>query len=83
VPLSYRRLGDGAVLFNDRTWKTHILTPAATIIYEALDEIRPADGGPVPSAAALALLQQDLDIETDTPSTQQLLRMLRHLGVIA
>ncbi|MBK1704666.1 HPr-rel-A system PqqD family peptide chaperone [Halochromatium glycolicum] len=83
MQICYRRLDDGAIIFDHRTWKTHVLTPAATIIYEALDEIRPADGGPVPNAAALALLQEDLDIETDTPSTQQLLRMLRHLGVIA
>ncbi|NBC49784.1 MAG: HPr-rel-A system PqqD family peptide chaperone [Gammaproteobacteria bacterium] len=83
MDISYRRLGDGAVIFSHRTWKTHILTPAATLIFEALDEVRPADGGPVPRAAALALLRQDLDVETDTPSTQQLLRMLRRLGVIA
>lgn len=81
--LSYRRLGDGAVVFNHCTWNTHILTPAATIIYEAVDEIRPADGSPVPRAAALALLQQDLDIDTETPSIHQLLRILRHLGVVA
>lgn len=80
--VSFRRLGEGGVIFDHRTWKTHILTPAALIIYETLREAKTDDGGALSSQEACALLEQDLDLDINTPTIQQLLRMLKHLGII-
>lgn len=80
-PLLYRRLGDGAVLFNPRTWNTHILTPAAAIIYDALKE--QSTGEAIPASDAIAFLTSELGVDTDSEEIRRLLGMLRHLGVIA
>lgn len=79
-PLLYRRLGDGGVLFNRRSWKTHILTPAAAIIYEALSE--QSKDNPIPSEQAITFLRGELDIDPTSPEIKQLLAMLRQLRVI-
>lgn len=79
--LHYRRLGDGGVLFNRRTWKTHILTPPAAIIYEALAE--QSEGGAIPTQRAIEFLQRELSVDTDSNEIQQLLTMLQRLRVIA
>ena len=79
-PLLYRRLGDGGVLFNERTWKTHILTPAAAIIYEALTE--QSDGSPMPADQAITFLKGELEVDPTSPEIKQLLAMLRQLRVI-
>ena len=79
-PLRYRRLGDGGVLFNPRTWNTHILTPAAAIIYEALTE--QSEDVPMPAEQAITFLKGELDVDPTTPEIQQLLAMLRQLRVI-
>ena len=79
-PLIYKRLGDGGVLFNERTWKTHILTPAAAIIYEALTE--QSEGVPMPAEQAITFLKKELDVDPTSPEIKQLLAMLRQLRVI-
>jgi len=81
--LSYRRLGEGGIIFDHRTWKTHILTPAAVVVYDALQEANANHGGALSNQDACALLEQDLDLDINTPASQQLLRMLKHLGIIA
>ncbi len=78
--LLYRSLGDAGVVFDAANWQTHILTPAATVIFEALSEI--ADGGPVPRQRALELLRDELEVDTDTPEMQQVLRSLREMGML-
>lgn len=80
--LSFRRLGEGGVIFDHRTWKTHILTPAALVVYETLQEANADHGGALSSHEACVLLEKDLDLDTNTPTIQQLLRMLKHLGLI-
>lgn len=80
MQLFYRRLGDGAAVFNSSDWQTHILTPSAAIIFEALAEIR--DGASVPQHRALALLHDELEVDTNTPEMQQVLRSLREMGML-
>jgi PqqD family protein of HPr-rel-A system len=77
----YRRLGEGGVAFDPRSWQTHILTPAAAVIFEALGEI--ADGErPLPLARALELLRDDLEVDTDSPEIRQVLRSLQEMGML-
>lgn len=80
VSLTYRRLGDGAVLFNENTWKTHILTPSAAAIYETLMEYSP--DGHIPEAEAVAFLRAEFALDMDSEAMRRLLIMLRHLRVI-
>jgi len=80
LPLVYRQLGNGGVLFNERTWKTHILTPAAAIIYEALTE--QSEDVPMPAEQAITFLQKELEVDPTSPEIKQLLAMLRQLRVI-
>ncbi|HAY25933.1 MAG TPA: HPr-rel-A system PqqD family peptide chaperone [Candidatus Accumulibacter phosphatis] len=77
----YRRLGEGAVAFDQRNWQTHILTPAAALIFEALSEIGNGDD-PVPMSAALSLLRDELEVDTDTPEMRQVLRSLQEMGIL-
>lgn len=79
-PLRYRPLSEGAVLFNERTWRTHVLTPPAAIIYEALLET--SSGEAVTMDAALHLLRHELDVNPDTPEIRQLLATLKNIGAI-
>ena len=76
----YRRLGDGGAVFDSKSWQTHILTPAAAIIFEALAEI--SDGGPVPQAQAFELLRDELDVDIDTPEMKEVLRSLEEMGIL-
>ncbi len=78
--ISYRRLGDGGVVFDSKTWQTHILTPAAAIIFEALAEIN--EGEPVPQAQALGFLRDELDVDIDTPEMKEVLRSLEEMGIL-
>ena len=61
LPLRYRPLGEGAVLFNEHTWRTHVLTPAAALIYTALLET--SNGEAVAKNTALQVLEQELDAD--------------------
>lgn len=80
LPLRHHPLGEGAILFNERTWRTHVLTPAAAIIYDALLET--SNGAPVTMDAAIHLLRQELDVNPDTPEIRRLLATLKDIGVI-
>jgi len=76
----YRGLGEGAAVFDPASWQTHILTPAAAIIFEALAEI--GAGSPVPQEQALRVLHDDLEVDTETPEMQQVLRSLQEMGIL-
>ncbi|MEF8755780.1 MAG: HPr-rel-A system PqqD family peptide chaperone [Accumulibacter sp.] len=77
----YRRLGEGGVAFDQESWQTHILTPAATIIFEALSEI--GDGEqPLPLEPALRFLRDELEVDTDTDEIRQVLRSLQEMGML-
>ena len=80
LPLRYRPLGEGAVLFNEHTWRTHVLTPAAALIYTALLET--SNGEAVAKNTALQVLEQELDVNPEAPEIRRLLNMLEHLGVV-
>ncbi len=80
LPLRYRPLGEGAVLFNEHTWRTHVLTPAAALIYTALLET--SNGEAVAKNTALQVLEQELDVNPEAPEIRRLLKMLEHLGVV-
>lgn len=77
----FRRLGEGAVAFDQRNWQTHILTPAAAVIFEALSEI--GDGEqPLPLNRALRFLRDELEVDTDTAEIRQVLRSLQEMGML-
>ncbi|MCG5517322.1 MULTISPECIES: HPr-rel-A system PqqD family peptide chaperone [unclassified Ectothiorhodospira] len=73
-------MDDGGILFNETTWKTHILTASAAIVYETL--IEHGGGNAVTATEARDALRNVLDLDPDTPDITQLLAMLETLGVI-
>ena len=76
--LIFRPFEAGGALFDSLTWETHILTPAAAIMYAALAEQFPA--APPLFTEAEAFLRGPLDVATDTPEVQQFLRFLHKVG---
>lgn len=68
------------MVFNRATWQTHVLSPAAAIVFEALAEVD--DGQPVPEATAFAVLRDELELDTDTPQIQHMLHSLREMGML-
>ena len=78
--LRYRRFHEGGVLFDERTWKTHVLNPAAAAIYEALQEH--SQGKPAPSSETFQLVLDELGLKADTQEIRELLPALKRLGVI-
>jgi PqqD family protein of HPr-rel-A system len=81
MDIVYRRLRDGGVVFDAATWQTHVLTPAAALICEALLE-SPMDK-PLPRGAAERILVRDLDVDPAAPDVRQVLAMLSDLDVVA
>jgi PqqD family protein of HPr-rel-A system len=79
--LIYRRLGDGSVVFDEATWQTLLLTPAAAVILETLLERSKA--GALPLTAAEDLLAHELDIDVRSHEVLQALHRLQELNVIA
>ncbi|MFP4062089.1 MAG: HPr-rel-A system PqqD family peptide chaperone [Halochromatium sp.] len=73
-------MDDGGILFDETTWKTHILTASAALIYETL--IEQSGGDAVTMADARDGLRDALDLDPDSPDSIQLLAMLKTLGVI-
>ena len=78
--LRYRRIHDGGILFDERTWNTHVLNPAAAAIYEAL--LEHSQGKPVPSSETFELVLDELGLNPDTREIRELLPVLKRLGVV-
>lgn len=79
-PSHFRRLGEGAAVFDPRTWQSHILTPAATIVVEAL--LERGEGASLPLSEARACLREELGVDPDSPDYAQMLAMLVDIGVV-
>lgn len=73
-------MDDGGILFDEATWRTHILTAPAAVVYEAL--VEHGGGGPVALAEARNLLRDALGLDPDAPEMGRLLGSLTSLGVI-
>jgi len=78
--LRYRRIHDGGILFDEHTWNTHVLNPAAAAIYEAL--LQRSQGKPAPSSETLQLVLDELGLNPDTQEIRELLPVLKRLGVV-
>jgi PqqD family protein of HPr-rel-A system len=76
----YRRLGLGAVLFDRRSWQTHILNPAAAGVYESLA----ANPGhePLDAAGLLRLLEDELKLDPESSEARQLASIFQQVGVV-
>lgn len=79
--LQYRKLGDGGAVFDPASWRTHVLTPAAAIIFEALTEVG-AENETLSRSRALGFLRDELEVDTETPEMQQVLRSLQEMGML-
>lgn len=79
--LRYRKVGEGGVLFDRRTWRTHFLTPAAAAVYEALLEA--SDGASLDESAAVGLMRNDLGLDPAAPAILRLVKTLKSIGVVA
>jgi PqqD family protein of HPr-rel-A system len=78
--LDYRRVGEGAVLFDRHTWQTHILTPAAAIIFETLLEA--SRRVRLSRDEALCILRRDLGVDPAEAPIVRLLDTLAAIGMI-
>ena len=77
----FRRLGDGGAVFSYVDWQTRILTPAAAIIYEALEDW--GGGQTVQYVRATDFLRDELDVDVTAPAVQQTLQTLRDIGMLS
>lgn len=75
-----RRLDDAAVVFDPRSWQTHILPPAAVVIAEAMAEAVDAGRGDIATAAAAVC--KELDVNPRSPDFVELLRMFGEIGIL-
>lgn len=75
-----RRLGDASVVFDFRTWQTHLLPPATTVVVDVIEELR--EQGRLSEEALAAALRDDLELDPDAPAVADLLRMLREIGIL-
>lgn len=79
--LDYRRVGEGAVLFDRHTWQTHVLTPAAAIIFETLLEA--SRGECLGRDEVLRILRGDLGVDPAEAPIVRLLDTLTAIGMIS
>lgn len=79
--LRFRRMGSGAILFNERSWSTHILNPAALIVFESL--LEHSRGSALAARDARKILRHELDLDPDSAEIGNLLTTLERLGIIA
>ncbi len=75
-----RRLDDASVVFDPRTWQTHLLPPAATVVVDVIEELR--EQGKLSQETLDAALRDDLELDPDSPAIADLLRMLREIGIL-
>ena len=75
-----RRLGDASVVFDSRTWQTHLLPPATTVVVDVIEELR--EQGKLSDEALAAALRDDLELDPESPAMADLLRMLREIGTL-
>ncbi|MEA3642973.1 MAG: HPr-rel-A system PqqD family peptide chaperone [Lamprobacter sp.] len=73
-------MDDGGVLFDKTTWKTHILTASAALVYETLIE---SNSGQAASKEEIyRILQNQLQLNPSAPEATRLLAMLNMLGIV-
>jgi PqqD family protein of HPr-rel-A system len=75
-----RRLGDAAVVFDARSWQTHLLPPSAAVVADLIDELR--ESGPLTRESLDAALRADLDLDPEAPDIRELLRMFSTVGLL-
>ena len=65
-----RRLGDASVVFDSRTWQTHLLPPATTVVVDVIEELR--EQGKLSDEALAAALRDDLELDPESPAMADL-----------
>lgn len=73
-------MDDGGILFDETSWKTHILTASAALVYETI--IDTSDGQAISKDEAYSIMQDQLQLKSNAAEAAQLLAMLKMLGVI-
>jgi hypothetical protein len=67
-------------LFDESTWKTHILSTAAAVMCEALLEA--SSGKSLEMVDAKEMLRRELDVDVEAAEVSGVLEFMRRLGVI-
>lgn len=75
-----RRLGDAAVVFDARTWETHLLPPAAAVVADLIDELR--ETGAITRTRLESAVQIDLELDPQSPEMKDLFRMFEDIGLL-
>ncbi len=78
--LDVRRLGDAAVVFDGRTWQTHLLPPAAAVVADLIEELN--EQGPFTQEQLESAVRVDLELDPGTPEMRDLFRMFKDIGLL-
>ena len=79
--LRYRRLGDAGVVFDNRDWRTHVLSAGSAAVLELMLEHVPH--GCMSEAELGDLLLAELDLDPGQTEVREILASLRKLGILA
>ncbi|MGL1832474.1 hypothetical protein ACKVEX_02590 [Rhodocyclaceae bacterium SMB388] len=79
-PSAMRRLADAAVVFDPRTWQTHLLPPVAAVVADLIDELR--ETGPVTRPRLDSAIRVDLELDPQSPEMRDLFRMFEDIGLL-
>lgn len=80
VEFVMRRLGDAAVVFDHRTWQTHLLPPATAVVADLVDEL--SETGRVTHERLASAVRVDLELDPHSPEMRDLLRMFQDIGLL-
>ena len=75
-------MGDAFVVFDVRSWQTHILPPQTAVIAEIALELE-ANGARVTARSLQLALQIELQADVDELDLQSLLRQLVEIGLVS
>ncbi len=75
-----RRLGDAAVVFDPKNWQTHVLPPAAAVVADLIEDMRLS--GPLTADRLNLAIRNDLELDPQSASIQELLRMFAEIGLL-
>ena len=75
-----RRFGETVVVFDELTWQTHILPPAAAVVADICLEMPTSQG--TTDDDLFAAVQAELGLDLDPIEIKELFRMFRKIGIL-
>lgn len=73
-------MGDAWVVFDPKSWETHVLPPVASVFAELIMEL--CERNSISDMAIRHAIRDELELDPDSPNVTELLRMLREIGLL-